>query len=214
MSGIYGATGFAKHLPVYGWHPIVLTVKNPDKHYCQLGEQIPAGTEVHRSLSLANLSFLAGKANGLLARCMGLFGRELRPLVIPSLILIPDFAFGWIPLTVLKGLHILRKYEIDVIFATSKPNSCAVIGALLSKITGIPLVLDFRDAWRNIIYQLAGANAESIYCRVPDWRDAIDRPIENCCFETGQASCLYYQGSEEFVPENISFPRRSYPYNL
>ena len=82
-------------------------------------------------------------------------------------------------LSVIEGLKIIRKNEINVIVSTCKPNSSAIIGALLSKITGIPLVLDFRDPWRKIIYKMAGNNSDSLSNLVPDWRDAIDKLIES-----------------------------------
>jgi glycosyltransferase involved in cell wall biosynthesis len=174
---------------------MVLTVKNPDRHYCDLGNRVPSDNGVYRSSSLFNISLLAGKANGLLARVARLLRGELRHRVVPNLILIPDFASGWIPLTVLKGLQLMKEQDIDVIFATCKPNSAAVIGAVLAQISKVPLVLDFRDPWRKIVFQLAGNRSEALSYSIPDWRDAIDRPLETAVLKRARRVIFTAEGT-------------------
>lgn len=176
--GSLRAAGFSKYLPMYGWNPIILTIKNPDPQYCNPISSLPIERGVFRAPSLFSLSYLSGKANGLLSRFLRLFGKELGSSVVPSLLLIPDFAQGWIPPAVIKGVQLIRKKNIDAIFATSKPNTASIVGTLLSKLTGVPLVLDFRDPWRKIIFQLAGYKGDGLNYTIPDWRDSIDRPLE------------------------------------
>lgn len=140
------ALGFSRYLPEYGWEPYVLSVKNPDRHSCIQGrEEAPDGVKVHYTRSIVNLSWISGKANGLASRVLKLLGRKLRNPVIRDLLCMPDEYIGWIPLTVLKGLSLIRKEAIDVIYVSCKPFSSALIGVLLKYFTGRPLVLDFRD---------------------------------------------------------------------
>jgi len=48
-----------------------------------------------------------------------------------DLFCIPDQFIGWIPLTFLKALRILKKNKIDLIYVSIKPFSSAIIGVML-----------------------------------------------------------------------------------
>ena len=49
----------------------------------------------------------------------------------------------------LKGKKIVREQHLDLIFATGSPWSGLLVGYLISKATGKPLIADFRDPWTN-----------------------------------------------------------------
>ena len=59
----------------------------------------------------------------------------------------PDPHVGWIPSAVTEGKKIIKSKKIDVIYATGSPWTSLVIGAILKRLTGRPLVMDFRDPW-------------------------------------------------------------------
>ena len=140
------ALAFSKYLPEFGWQPYVLSVKNPDKGWCILGNSKPPDrVKVYYTWSLINLTRATGKLNGLLAKILHPFGINLNKPLIRDLFCIPDQFIGWIPLTFLKGLDLIRKNKIDLIYVSCKPFSSAIIGALLKYVTKKPLVLDFRD---------------------------------------------------------------------
>lgn len=70
----------------------------------------------------------------------------------------PDQASVWIIPALFVGRKLIAKKKIDVIFATGSPWSSLVLGYLLSKLTGKPLVVDFRDPWiNNPFHQSKGA---------------------------------------------------------
>ena len=60
---------------------------------------------------------------------------------------LPDSKFDWIPFAVKKGIEIIEKEKINVIYSTSPPNTDHIIGLLLKKVTQKPWVADFRDPW-------------------------------------------------------------------
>ena len=60
---------------------------------------------------------------------------------------IPDEVSGWLLPAVYAGARSIRREQIDVIFATGRPWTSLVIGAVLKCMTGRPLVVDFRDPW-------------------------------------------------------------------
>lgn len=61
----------------------------------------------------------------------------------------PDRKSGWLPFAVAKGIKIIKQYKIDIIMATGGPWTSFCIGSILKRITGIPLVLDYRDPWND-----------------------------------------------------------------
>lgn len=61
----------------------------------------------------------------------------------------PDQAGPWIVPAFLRGRRIVKKHDIDVIFATGSPWSGLLVGYLISRFTGRPLIADFRDPWMN-----------------------------------------------------------------
>lgn len=138
--------GFSQFLPEYGWNPVVVSVKNPDTSLCTIGdERPPDGVSVVYSPSLFNLSKLSYKVNGLIKLLYLLGGRRLNKNIVADLLCIPDLYWGWILPTLFQAIKLVDKYDIDCIYATSKPLSASVIAVLLKKIRRRPLVLDFRD---------------------------------------------------------------------
>lgn len=61
----------------------------------------------------------------------------------------PDQAGPWILPAVLTGRRLVRQHDLDCIFATGSPWSGLVAGLLISRLTGKPLIADFRDPWIN-----------------------------------------------------------------
>lgn len=68
---------------------------------------------------------------------------------IYNLCYFPDQEGPWILPAVLTGRKIIKNNKIDVIFATGSPWSGLIVGYLLGKVTGTPVISDFRDPWVN-----------------------------------------------------------------
>ena len=68
---------------------------------------------------------------------------------IYDLFYFPDQAAPWILPAVIRGRKLVRQRDIDVIFATGSPWSGLIVGYLISRLTGKPLIADFRDPWMN-----------------------------------------------------------------
>ncbi|MCK9264838.1 MAG: glycosyltransferase [Deltaproteobacteria bacterium] len=137
---------FAKYFKEYGWNPFVLSVKNPDTTYCSLGTDTPPkGIPVTYSLSLFSLYKFFGKLNALLYRLLKVFRIELKKNYFFEFLCVPDIFTGWVPMAIVNGLKLIKKHDIDLIYVSITPLSSAMIGWWLKKITGKPLVLDYRD---------------------------------------------------------------------
>lgn len=55
--------------------------------------------------------------------------------------------YGWLPPTYIRGRNLIAKNRYDLIYVSCPPFPSALVGAWLKKYSGIPLVIDFRDAW-------------------------------------------------------------------
>ena len=144
--GAKRSVAFSKYFKKHGWNPYVLSVKNPDKTYCSVGSDTPPdGVHAEYSFSIINPYKPLGKINGALSRLLGLFGVNLKRNYLYDIFCIPDHFFGWIPLTFLKALKLIKRYDIDLIYVSCSPFSSAIIGMLLKLVTKKPFVLDFRD---------------------------------------------------------------------
>ena len=168
--GCKRSVAFSKYFKKHGWTPYVLSVKNPDRTYCTLGNDVPP-REVHTeySYSIINVYKFLGKLNGLLARILKLIGIELKENYFYHIFCIPDIFFGWIPLTTIKGLRLIKEHDIKIIYVSCPPFSAAVIGVLLKAICKKPLVIDFRDPF---------AVERLPFSKLPKFKKKMDRCIE------------------------------------
>jgi glycosyltransferase involved in cell wall biosynthesis len=80
---------------------------------------------------------------------------------------IPDKQVGWLPRAVSPALRLVKEWRPEVIFATAPPFTCLLMGYLLSRRTGIPLIVEYRDRW-----------SDDPYYPAPWWRQQIDRWLE------------------------------------
>ena len=63
------------------------------------------------------------------------------------LVSIPDMGNLWLPWALPAALNVLRRRSVQAIYATGTPFSSHILGGILKSMTGIPLVLDYRDEW-------------------------------------------------------------------
>jgi glycosyltransferase involved in cell wall biosynthesis len=146
--GCKRSVAFAKYLNKHGWIPHVLSVRNPDLHYCVLGnDQPPDGVATSYTRSVFNLTWIFGKINAILVRILACFKVKLKRNYLHDLLSIPDHFVGWIPGAVIRGYSIIKKEQIDYIYISCTPYSSAFAGMALKKLTGKPLIIDFRDSF-------------------------------------------------------------------
>jgi glycosyltransferase involved in cell wall biosynthesis len=101
---------------------------------------------------------------------------------LADLFALPDHEIGWF-LPALRGaLSLVREHQPDVIFSSSPPHSSHLIAVALKRLTGLPVVLDFRDPWARPQWQIAGTNAirARVQGRLERWCvERADRVILN-----------------------------------
>lgn len=120
---------FARHLRGCHWKPWVLA---PDPRvYERLDtqglEDIPADVHVERSQALDA------------RRHLGWRGRYL------SATAIPDRWISWYPTALRAGLRLIRRQRVDALWSTYPIATTHLVGASLSRLSGLPWIADFRD---------------------------------------------------------------------
>jgi glycosyltransferase involved in cell wall biosynthesis len=137
--GVFRTLKFTKYLPEFGYQPHVLTVMNPMyriKDPTLIGE-IPPSAKVYRTFSFEQSILRAPRR---------LLGINLKWFYVP------DENIGWLPSAVRQGEKIIKKANIDIVYATAPIFTSFLIGFLLKRKTGKPLVVDYRDPWTQNIF--------------------------------------------------------------
>ncbi len=186
--GVYRTLRFVRYLGEFGWTPVVITTASPpNTNGEELLSDLPPETTVVRVRPWSvpkMLRRLRGAPN--IGRAASTQGRErdvdgsqvtngstvggetkrsllkrLRRTVRCSLELsccTPDEKIWWGVPAVTRGLRTIRKFRCDVIYSTGPPHSSHLIGAMLKRLTGLPLVLDFRDPWSEDPWMMGDVN--------------------------------------------------------
>jgi glycosyltransferase involved in cell wall biosynthesis len=128
-SGIQRTLRFVKHLPAFGWEPLILTAhpRAYERVSDDLNGEVPDGTVVRRAFALDT------------ARHLSLRGRYLGALARP------DRWVSWRFDAQRIGMQMIRQYKPDVIWSTYPIATAHLIGAALHARSSIPWVADFRD---------------------------------------------------------------------
>ena len=170
--GVQRSVYFVKYLMSFGWKPHVLTVKDivfPSKD-ASLLEEIPSDVPVHRtgSLELRRLLWIAQRArealpsrkpetpsrssieptssDGETPLTLRTWFRELGR-TLRKWLFVPDDRALWAPFAIPRALRVIRAAGIDAVYATTPGYSTGTIGDIVSRLSGLPFVLDLRDPW-------------------------------------------------------------------
>ena len=152
---------FIHHLPRSGWRPVVLTVfqsPNYTFHDSALTEELAPDLAIYRARTLESCFRQSGQRldgdSGPKTRTTTEQNRfSLRRLLlwfyhrIGRVVKIPDSRILWLPFAIFKGLRAIRENQCRVIYTSGPSHTNHIAGAILSRLSRLPLILDFRDAW-------------------------------------------------------------------
>src|ERR1044071_583434 len=166
-AGAYRPLRFARPLPAFGWRPAVVTVDTDffERYDPSLLSQLPSDVEVIRvpnrdpwQAFLAKRSQRVGarlsqasraQASRILASHRRPARARLREFLrsLEARVYDPDIAMGWIAPAAKAVEQLCRRLDAQLIWATAGPVSSFHVAERASRRTGVPYVLDFRDAW-------------------------------------------------------------------
>ena len=156
--GVQRIVRFTKHMPQFGWHPIILTVKHPTSpfHDESLLEDIPQNTDVHKTSSIEPFylyNIMKGKKgwdnipkDAILKKQKDGIQDKISRLIRANLF-IPDARVGWVPWIMKEGSRIIKSEKINVLFSTSPPHSLQIGARRLAVKHSLKWIADFRDPW-------------------------------------------------------------------
>lgn len=130
----------ARYLPKFGWLPTIITPARARPPF--EAEIVNAGYAQSIGTATSRVDILLPRSSRLRAL--------LRP--VKDALVFPDEQAGWIPAAIFAGMRVLRANKYDAILTTALPTSTHVIGAALSKISGVPWIADYRDLWSGNPY--------------------------------------------------------------
>src|SRR5947209_12884436 len=122
-SGAFRLLGLARHLPKFGWQPVVVAPPRMPWEPVdrKLTEALPAETTV------CQVPF----PEGLLSR----LGQRLVKEAV------------WFPRAARQCARLIRKHRPDALLTSSPPHSIHLLGLWLKRRYRLPWVADFRDPW-------------------------------------------------------------------
>ncbi|HEX4824875.1 MAG TPA: glycosyltransferase family 4 protein [Candidatus Polarisedimenticolaceae bacterium] len=197
-SGSSRSLHFSLRLAEMGWSPTILTVEDSKDSWTETGEVVPEGLTIVRTPEW-NLSRTVDVLHGATRRLLKVAGVDLTRNYYRQMLCMPDPQIAW--WSTARGLRLAR--ECDAVYASCSPFSSAVSGALIKRLTGKPLVLDFRDTWYLNPNSNDIAPRESMIRRLERFAvSACDRLVVN----TRGAESLYRRRYPEWGQKVVAIP--------
>lgn len=169
-AGVQRTAKFTRYLPDFGWQPTVITVLPSCYGVKDLSQDIPFSDDIEiiRTMHFDPVARFTrppveahlNGTNGTHTRASQSLKKALRTVAKKSWIafdrnaLIPDQAITWVPRAVAAGLAAHHRHAFDLIYATGEPYSDYFTASSLSRLTGVPFVVDMRDPWTLASYRV------------------------------------------------------------
>jgi len=162
-ASLYWPLAIIKHLPKFGWQPVVLTVK--EDSFTQTDESfsnnVSKDLKVIRSKTYEPFriykKFTGKKADDQLiaSETISTSNKSLSHRISIWLrmnFFIPDARIGWYWPAVTAGEKIINKEKIDAIVTIGPPHTTHLVGKKLSKKFNVVHIPVFIDPWVDIVY--------------------------------------------------------------
>ena len=167
--GIERTLAHVTYLPDNGWKPVVVAPANSAYRLIdeRTLERVPAGTEVHRAVTLepAHLRQAArrltrGRAVAGASSSGGPTGAEngLRSALNAAwrayveMAFFPDEQVLWAPAAIAAARAAHDADPVDAIYSSAPPVTGHLVAAAVARMTGLPWIADFRDPWIGNAY--------------------------------------------------------------
>lgn len=179
--GVERSLKFVKYLPVYGWHPAVITTSKHGSAPTVGSEKVVYARELRSRLYRRYFKqpfskMVPQETNASSPGAKSLVRKLQRAVVdwIDKWLLIPDDQIRWVVFALWPSLRLSLRGEIDAIFTTSPPASAHLLGLALQKLTGKAWLMDLRDPWT-----VEPLNKHLSRSRL---RLSVEKRLEHMCF--------------------------------
>ncbi len=190
--GAFRSVKFIKYLSDFNWHPVVLAPLNAEyaSYDFEKEDSIRHLCTIYRCPLLNPFGLIHGigskNTGGLYQLIWRIWNRAA----------IPDGAILWFVSAFARSLAIIRKEKINIIFVSGQPFSVFVIAAMVKKITGLPLVLDYRDPWTMNPFHKGLPGAISLERKM---EQKILRLADAAVFTTRAAADLHISAFSDYI---------------
>jgi len=161
--GVQRILKFVKYLPEFGFDPAVLTVQEGDypardeslleeipKQVPVLRTRIPEPYGVYRKLT-GKKKGSAVDVNVNRPRGQRMPASERMAEWVRGMMFVPDARVGWLLTGVKPGVRFARTFGADIVYSSSPPYTCALLGRAIARGAGIPWVPELRDPWTEFL---------------------------------------------------------------
>ncbi|THV31984.1 glycosyltransferase [Glycomyces paridis] len=169
-SGVYRARATADHFAAAGWD--VTVMRAPDRFYDEVtGSTDPAladGVDPAVTVLAPGMDFFAWETD--LARYGRLRGnapataRRLHEWKLRRVF--PEVYHSWASRAVALARRLHRREPFDLVLATGNPFASFAAAWAISRLTGLPYIMDYRDSWTLDLF----ANADAYPPGHPAWK--------------------------------------------
>jgi glycosyltransferase involved in cell wall biosynthesis len=108
-------------------------------------------------------------------------------------LLIPDDIILWYRPAIATGIAAVREFKPDVILATAPHFTNLLVGAGLSKATGVPWIADYRDLWTGDVLR----------AWVPTWRQKVELALERKILRSASAAITVSEPKSDVVRARV-----------
>jgi hypothetical protein len=157
LIGAQACAQIARYFPLYGWDPLVLTVKegfleapDPNDRRDFPGRVIRTSVVPHPMRIYGKLkeSHTSGVSKNQQGKESGKRS-HLRNWLL-AMLQIPDMYTGWIPPATVAGLWAIHRYRISHIFSSAPFWTNHLVGLVLKFLTRLPWTVHLRDPWTQV----------------------------------------------------------------
>lgn len=141
-AGAVRSERFARYLSELGWKITVITIKPRADLFFDKAKF----DELNNTITICQTETFDPWLKLLNKKPSNIISRIIRS-VIMKVSSFPDHMLFWNPFVIAKGLQLFKKSVFDAIYTTSPPHSTHLSGLILSRITKVPWITDFRDPW-------------------------------------------------------------------
>lgn len=138
VSNPYPTASWAKHLPEYGWEPIILTSTHRE------AAALDAHSHVYRTMYEESFIRLVAWRRSMPLSSLSF---KLLNFLLINFLLYPDDKRGWFANAYQTGLSIAASHDISVILSVGTPWTDHWVASALSRKLNIPWIADYRDPW-------------------------------------------------------------------
>jgi glycosyltransferase involved in cell wall biosynthesis len=160
-SGTNRVIRLCKRLPSVGYSPVILTTApKGEKEFPSADDLNISGEVIRAPLVTWKSKFGTDRSKKQFYAVRGEVGKassknkgyryilfRLGQIVFHNFFEIPDFAAPWIRGAIREGARYLRENSVSVIYSTSPEVSSHYVASALSRQTGLPWIMEFRDLW-------------------------------------------------------------------